>query len=219
MTSQNLFTTRRLRVASLAVVAAAALALSGCNSGSDPNTGGTSPSPSASASTSVTSTATPSPAASYKPADANGRAQNVPVPVLPEVAKTETKEGLEAFAAYWFEQVNFAYESGDVTGVQAVTSPNCEFCSNITSSLTTNYKNGRWLAGGKIAVPATSTTFERASDGNYQVIVQVTQQTITYHDPDGSEFRSATKPSNTGNVLLVGFEDKAWRVNGLHRLG
>jgi hypothetical protein len=135
------------------------------------------------------------------------------------VAKTETKEGLEAFADYWFEQVNFAYESGDVTGIQAVTSPNCEFCFNITSSLTTNYQNGRWLAGGKITVPAASTTFERASDGNYQVIVQVMQQAITYHDPDGSEFRTPTKPSNTGNVLLVGFEDKAWRVNGLHPLG
>ena len=128
MTSQNVYTTRRLRVAPLAVVAAAALALSGCNSGSDPDTGGTSPSPSASVSASVTPSATPSPAASYKPADAKGRAQNVPVPVLPEVAKTETKEGLEAFAAYWFEQVNFAYESGDVTGVQAVTSQICVFC-------------------------------------------------------------------------------------------
>lgn len=220
MTSHNLFTSRRVRLAPLAACAAAALALAGCNMGSDPNSGGT-PSPSVSKTESATpsATPTPSPTAVYRPADASGPAQNVPIPVLPEVAKTETKEGLEAFAAYWFEQVNFAYESGDVSGVQAVTSPNCEFCSNITSSLTTNYQNGRWLVGGKITVPAASTTFERASDGNYQIVVQVTQENISYHDPDGSEFRTATKPSNTGNVLLVGFEDKAWRVNGLHPLG
>ena len=42
-----------------------------------------------------TPTAAPTPSASYKPADATGKAQNVPVPVLPDAAKAETKEGLE----------------------------------------------------------------------------------------------------------------------------
>ncbi|MFP5313120.1 MAG: DUF6318 family protein, partial [Actinomycetes bacterium] len=65
------------------------------------------PTPSASA------TPTPTPSAVYKPADATGPAQNVPVPVLPEVAKTETKEGLEAFAKYWYELLSYGYESGD----------------------------------------------------------------------------------------------------------
>lgn len=219
MTSHNLFASRPLRMTAIGVVVAAALSLSACNSGGDPNSGGTtSPTSTATELVSPSASPTPTPTPVYKPADATGPAQNVPVPVLPEVAKTETKQGLEAFSAYWFEQLNFAYQTGNTSALQDVTSPGCEFCSNITTSLTTNYQGGRWLAGGKITVPSTTTTFEPARDGNYQVIAQVQQATITYHDPGGSQFRAATQPSDTGNVLLISFKDGAWHVNGLHPL-
>jgi hypothetical protein len=208
-----------MRSAAAGAVVAAALLLAGCAGGAPADPGTVTPTPTGSATPSPPATPTPTPSAVYKPADASGPAQNVPVPVLPEVAKTETKEGLEAFAKYWFEQLNYAYQTGDIASVEALTSSSCEFCSNITSSLTTNYQEGRWLAGGKIAVPAASTTFERGPDGNYQVILQLQQETITYYQPGGGEFRTATKPSNTGNVLLAGFESGAWRVNGLHPLG
>jgi hypothetical protein len=219
MTSINVSTPWGMRSAAAGAVVAAALLLAGCAGGAPADPGTVTPTPTGSATPSPPATPTPTPSAVYKPADASGPAQNVPVPVLPEVAKTETKEGLEAFAKYWFEQLNYAYQTGDIASVEALTSSSCEFCSNITSSLTTNYQEGRWLAGGKIAVPAASTTFERGPDGNYQVILQLQQETITYYQPGGGEFRTATKPSNTGNVLLAGFESGAWRVNGLHPLG
>ena len=219
MTSQNSFTSRAVRSGAAALVVGLALALSGCNSGGSPGPGGTSSQVAEEKPTSsATATPTPTPSAVYKPADASGPARNVPVPVLPEVAKTETKEGLEAFTRYWFELLNYAYQTGDIAPVEAITSPSCEFCSNITNSLTTNYQGDRWLAGGRITIPAASTSFERSADANYQVILQVLQDAITYYERGGSEFRAATKPSNTGNVLLVGFENSAWRVNGLHPL-
>lgn len=154
--------------------------------------------------------------ASYKPADSKGRAQNVPVPVLPEAAKTETKEGLEAFARYWFEQLNFAYETGNTSGLTSVTSDRCEFCSNISKSLEKNYQGDGWLAGGRIEAPSINTKFEPGTDGNYQVVVQVKQSTITYFKPDGSQFRKPTPPSDTGNVMLTAFRGGAWQVTGLH---
>lgn len=219
MTSMNVSTPWGIRSAAAGAAVAAALMLAGCAGGAPADPGAVSSTPTGSATSSPPSTPTTTPTAVYKPADASGPAQNVPVPVLPEVAKTETKEGLEAFAKYWFEQLNYAYQTGDIAGVEALTSPSCEFCSNITSSLTTNYQEGRWLVGGRIAVPAASTTFERGPDGNYPVILQLQQETITYYQPGGSEFRTATQPSNSGNVLLVDFESGAWRVNGLHPLG
>jgi hypothetical protein len=167
---------------------------------------------------STPATPTPTPSAAYKPADASGPAQNVPVPVLPEVAKTETKEGLEAFTKYWFEELNYAYQTGDTAKFQAMNAPTCDYCSKLVSALATNYEGDRWLAGGSIAVPAATTTFERASDGNYQVVLQVLQTPISYYQPGGAEFRPASKASNTGNVLLADFKDAAWHVNGLHPL-
>jgi hypothetical protein len=142
----------------------------------------------------------------------------VPVPELPEAAKAETKEGLEAFARYWFQQLNFAYETGASSGLDSVTSTGCEFCSNITSSLKTNYEGGRWLVGGHIETPSISTTFEAQADGQYQIAVQVQQTKITYFDPAGTEFRKPTPPSDTGNVMLAAFKNGAWQITALHPL-
>lgn len=216
MASQNFFTSLAARSGAAAFAAAGALMLAGCAGGAPADPGTTSAAPAESALPSVPVSPTPTPSAAYKPADASGPAQNVPVPVLPEVAKTETKEGLEAFTRYWFEQLNYAYQTGSTGSFKDLSSPNCDYCNKLASSLTTNYDGERWLAGGKITVPAASTTFERAADGNYQVVLQVQQDVISYYQPGGTEFRGASKASNTGNVLLADYEDSGWRVNGLH---
>src|SRR5687767_12970289 len=106
----------RVRLTAVSFSAVAALVLSGCSNGEDPQgTSNAGPSSSASqtAMTTPSATATPKPTPVYKPADAKGRAQNVPVPVLPEAAKKESKAGVVAFAKYWYSTLNFAYETGD----------------------------------------------------------------------------------------------------------
>src|SRR3712207_5027304 len=98
MTSRTCIS-ERLRLPVLSAVAVSALALAGCSGGGDPQAGPTASvvaSPvqsnpgSASAAPSATTTSKPKPA--YKPADAKGRAQNVPVPVKPALADKNTKE-------------------------------------------------------------------------------------------------------------------------------
>ncbi len=56
----------------------------------------------------------------------------MPVPVLPEAAKAETKEGLEAFARYWYSLLNYAYETGDLSLDQRLyhSSPAASLCEN-----------------------------------------------------------------------------------------
>jgi len=213
--------TSRTPISSCRHSAAAALLIAAVLTGTACTSGQTSPGAAPSSGTPATSapatsTPTPTPTASYKPADASGRAQNVPVPVLPEAAKAETKEGLEAFARYWFDQLNFAYETGNTSGLASITSNRCEFCANVTRSLESNYKGDGWLAGGRIEAPSISTNFEPGADGNYQVVVQVQQSTITYFKPGGSQFRTPTPPSDTGNVMLTTFRGGAWQVTGLH---
>jgi hypothetical protein len=205
----------RRRAVAAATLAASLLLTTACNSGgSPPGSPPATDSPSASAIS--TSTSTPTPTPSYKPADASGKAQNVPVPVLPEAAKAETKEGLEAFARYWFAQLNFAYETGQISGLTSITAPGCEFCSNVTGALVTNYEGDRWLAGGHIETPSISTTYKTQTDGDYQVVVQVQQERITYFGAGGAQFRTPTPPSDTGNVMLAAFRDGQWQLTGLH---
>jgi len=208
---------RRLGAAAVFLLAAL-IGTTSCSGGQSPPPAPTTAAPvesSASASPATTS-ASPSAAPAYKPADASGRAQNVPVPVLPEAAKAETKEGLEAFAKYWFEVLSYGYETGDVSRLDAITAAECQLCSNVSKSISTNYQADRWLVGGKIVTPSVTGNASPDPNANYQVVVQVRQSAIAYYKSGGSEFRAATPPSDTGNVMLAVFRDAAWQVAGLH---
>lgn len=219
MTSQNFFSSRALvsprtvQSGAAALVVGLALALSGCNSGGSPGPGGTS-SPVAAETPTATATPTPTPTSSavYKPADASGPAQNVPVPVLPEVAKTETKEGLEAFAKYWFELLSYGYETGDTKPLSAVTSPSCTMCERAKQVQQGWHQDGRWLAGGRVSTPSINTTFVVAPDGNYQVAVQVSQEALSYYNSDKSLDSTDPKPADSGSLMLAVFREGSWFV-------
>lgn len=210
MTSRTWSTTIG-RCRSAALVAAILMSATACSGGgAEPAASATSGTQSPS--TAPTPSATPTPTPSYKPADASGRAQNVPVPVLPEVAKTETKEGALAFASYWFSLLSYGYETGDLASFDAVTSPGCEPCDKAKSVITSWYSEGRWLVGGKITTPSVSSEFIRDADATYQVVVQSHQTPLTYMRPDATVARSDPQPDDKGNLLFLRYSDGIWSL-------
>lgn len=217
MTSHNFFTSRRFRLAALGVVASATLVLSGCNTGSDPNSRGTtSPSASETEPATPSATATSSPVAAYKPADATGPAQNVPVPVLPEVAKTETKEGALAFGSYFFSVLSYAYETGDLNLLGSVAPDSCAPCQRSSEAIRAWHSEGRWLAGGKLTTPTVETTFSKDHEAKYKVAVQVHQEPLSYFRSDGTLARTDPQAADSGNLLIVSFQKDSWI---LHEVG
>ncbi|MDQ0822573.1 hypothetical protein QFZ79_000312 [Arthrobacter sp. V4I6] len=197
---------------SAALVVALLISASACNGGGV-QPAASPPAESQSPSAASTPSATPTPTPSYKPADASGRAQNVPVPVLPEVAKSETKEGLEAFARYWFQLLSYGYETGDTGPLESVTSPACSPCGTAKSDIIPWHQEGRWLIGGQITTPAVETTFSAGADGIYKVAVQVHQVPLTYVRADGSVAQKGEQKDDTGNLLLVAFRNNTWHVD------
>ncbi|BCW53484.1 DUF6318 family protein [Arthrobacter sp. FX8] len=214
MTSQNFFTSRAVRSGAAALVIGLSLALSGCNSGGSPGPGGTSSPVAAETPTaSTTPTPTPTPSAVYKPADASGPAQNVPVPVLPEVAKTETKEGAEAFTKYWFSVLSYAYETGDTVALSKLSKAECTFCRGLVDDIEAAWAEGKWISGGQIEVPVA--TAKPSTNGSMQVVLQVLQKELAIHNHDGSLYQEKTAATNAGSVAMVKFADAAWVVNDL----
>ena len=217
MTSHNFLRSRfpgsrRLRPALLAVVAASALALTGCNSGGIPDGSRTS-TPALPESTTPSATPTPTPTAAHVPASASGPAKNVPVPVLPEVAKTETKEGLEAFAAYWYATLSYAYETGDIELLEEISAPSCVFCKGLRDGVTTAWAESRWISGGQITTPSVTAQVSPGLPG--QATVQVLQQTIEIRKSDGSLYQAATKATNAGSQLTATFGTSGWLLTDL----
>lgn len=213
MASLNLFASRGIRTGAVALVVAAALSLAGCSGGSPGQEGTSSPASTNLATTSASPTPTPTPSAVYKPADASGPAQNVPVPVLPEVAKTETKEGLEAFTKYWFSVLSYSYETGDTEPLSAVSGPGCVFCQGLVDNIELAWSDGRWISGGQIETPAV--TAEMTAGAAPHAIVQVLQKELVIRNPDGSPYEEPTAAINTGSRAAATFDGTGWIFSDL----
>ena len=216
------FTVLTVRIAAAAL--GISLLLTGCQGGSSPGsppseTGSTTASPTPRASGSV-APAVPSgsakPSGVYKPADAKGKAQNVPVPVMPELAKENTKEGLEAFIRYWYATFSYATESGNVEPWVAITDTQNIVAAAYKEALGRNYAQGRWMVGGKITTPAIEILW--APEGRTQEAkVQVIQEQISYVNADGTPGKEPTPPSNIAEAVFTEYASGSWRVtdNGM----
>jgi len=220
MTSQNFLSTRAfvssrtVRAGAAGLVVGLALALSGCNSGDSPGPGGTSSPVAADTPTaSAIVTPTPTPSALYKPADASGPAQNVPVPVLPEVAKTETKEGAEAFTKHWFSVLSYAYETGDTEPLSSLSGSECIFCKGLVDNIEVAWSDGKWISGGRIETPAVTAETETGQPAH--VTLQVIQKELVIHNPDGSPYQEATPATNSGSQAVTTFTGAGWTVTKL----
>ncbi|VXB86862.1 conserved exported hypothetical protein [Arthrobacter sp. 9V] len=199
----------------------AMILLSGCQGGSAP---GSPPSESSSTTASPTfsvsapaASATPvAPPAVYKPADATGKAQNVPVPVMPELAKENSKAGLEAFIGYWYATFSYATETGDLDPWVATTDTSNAVAAAYRKALERNFSQGMWMVGGTISTPVIDVLW---TDGaaTQEAKVQVIQSEIRYFNADGTSGKDATPGSNIAEAVFAKFTDGMWRVtdNGM----
>lgn len=208
MTSHNVFTPRLMRSGAVAFGVAATFMLAGCSGGAPADPGTAPPTASEQASSSPTATPTPTPSGAYKPADASGPAQNVPVPVLPEVAKKETKEGAEAFAKYWFSVLSYAYETGETESLSGISGPNCTFCQGLVDNIESAWAEGKWISGGQIEIPAATAKVLRGQPT--YVTLQVLQKELLIHNSDGSLYQEPTAATNAGSQATATFGTSGW---------
>ena len=200
---------------------AAILVLGGCSGSGEPNADAaenSSSSPSASDSPSPTpsaaASATPTPTAAYKPATAEGPAENVPLPVMPEVAKEESAEGLKAFGEYWFSLVNYGFETGDSDPVREISAPDCERCQIFYEDLEEGYVNDDWIHGGKININSAGTQFVKTPQGRYQLLLSIRQDAVANRGPDGKVFFEAPiDETTTAQIMEATYVSDHWVVN------
>ncbi|WP_024818459.1 DUF6318 family protein [Arthrobacter sp. 31Y] len=194
--------------------------LSGCQGGSAPSatpseTSSTTASPTTSApAPAVSATAIPTAAAVYKPADAMGKAQNVPVPVMPELAKENSKAGLEAFIGYWYAQLSYSYETGSTDQLTPLSSPTCALCASLRKGVESAWLDGRWITGATIKSATIETDFD-PSISTQVAVVQVIQEPIEIRVADGSLYQDPTAATNSASRAALRFENQRWLLTDL----
>ena len=71
-------------------------------------------------------------------------------PVEPDNAHEYSAEGVEAFTLYAIEVINYAYQTNDVTYLEQIMTPDCQFCSNTIDRLVTVGDAGGRIEGGQL---------------------------------------------------------------------
>lgn len=206
------------------LLAACALVLAGC---SPPSTVDPTPLPSTAPATSIESSGTavpptteppiPSPAV-YKPATEQGPAENVPVPVLPQKAKEFSKEGLIAFAKYWYSTLGYAYETGSMTPLQEISDPSCSSCQRVKVSVDEQYGDGGWLVGGRMVIHQSSSTFNEMADGTYQAVLTIQQNKVTAYAIDGTVDSESDQSIARPDIVIAKFSDGQWTALRIEHL-
>ncbi|MBT2521034.1 DUF6318 family protein [Arthrobacter sp. ISL-28] len=212
----------RMRLSAISFLAVSVLALSGCGNGENPQgnpSSGTTSTASQSASVSPSASPTPKPTPVYRPADAKGRAQNVPVPVKPALADKNSKEGLEAFAKYWYSLLNYAFETGNLAPVKSVTDASCAMCSKIFPGVVKWNSKGKWVEGAAIKVHAAQSKFVETLPGQFQVAIQSQQGAGVLRNADGSVGQIVTDSGMLADLMIAKHASGKWHALNVDRLG
>ncbi|KUG61326.1 hypothetical protein AVL61_13045 [Kocuria rosea subsp. polaris] len=188
--------------------ALAALLLAGCGTDDD----GAAASPSSAAPSASASTATPDPDATpddYVPASLDGPAKNVPKPVMPALAKEESREGAQAFLDYWSDAKWYAYETGDASLVRDVTSRHCEACKAEFKDVEALYAEGFWTVGGRDSITIQDANLVEANDGIYKPVVEYSRKPgqLVKH---GKVVKNAVGEPSDPSLVYLDFADEEW---------
>jgi hypothetical protein len=197
-----------------AVLAVAALGLTACG-GDAEGEPGSSASPANSAV--AAETATPSATPKYKPASADGPAENVPLPKMPSEASLKSQQGLEAFIPYWFETLSYAYESGDLRPLKELTGPQCFSCDEFAKVINAWHVQDGWIAGGQVKVTDIEDRFVETKDGSFRPYVFLTQEPMDYYEEG---MKADSTPGMREPVLFVPafiYENGSWILMDIER--
>ncbi|WP_343320288.1 DUF6318 family protein [Arthrobacter sp. TMP15] len=212
---------RRLTTRAMAIFISTLLTLSACSS--TPNV----PAPSETENSGIasagatTSKAAPPPTveAAYMPATADGPAQNVPIPVLPDKAKEFSKDGLIAFAEYWYSTLGYAFETGDPDPMMAVSGPDCKTCAAMSQTVVAGHAGGKWIVGGKIIIDPPHTSFVLTPKDNYQATTLARQERVQYFNADKSLSIDRGVTRAQGDILVGLYQEGQWIALTVEHLG
>ncbi|WP_231715356.1 DUF6318 family protein [Arthrobacter gengyunqii] len=102
---------------------------------------------------------------------------------MPELAKEKSKEGLEAFAEYWYSLINYGFETGNTEPTKETSGSDCVVCRSFYRMVNNGYADDDWIVGGKIELVTNHSDFILTADGLYQVLANIQQDELQYRGP------------------------------------
>lgn len=178
-----------------AVLCVVGLGLTGCTGEPEPST-----------TTQVTTSATPSPTPSPTPAV-------VTAPERPAAMATASADGAAAAASYFISLYPYVYATGDLAEWDALSGPDCAFCSSTREGVDRVRQKGGNVAGGEIAI--NSVDGSEIEPGRwYAATVIATEAPSAEYDMYGVPVEESQGGDYKFSVALT-FASGAWTVDAV----
>ncbi|MUN62996.1 hypothetical protein GMA12_07550 [Kocuria sediminis] len=143
------------------------------------------------------------------PASLDGPAQNVPKPVMPALAREESREGAQAFLDYWSDAMWYAYQTGDTSYARDITSSACEACLAELDELDSVYDDGSWAIGARESLTIEQAELFEAGDGVYKPVVVYVREPGQLVSDAGVQLNAPGEPGDK-SVLYMDFAEQGW---------
>lgn len=141
------------------------------------------------------------------------------MPKIPKAATKKTEQGLKAFTAYWLETMTYAYATGDLKPMKAISGDECTACSNAAEGISQIYTKDGWVVGGAITPATTQTNFKTTSDGEYQILFQHAQEAIDVYRADGTNELKGESVDSSVLIMIAVHEDGHWTAKNVEKIG
>lgn len=103
--------------------------------------------------------------------------------VVDPVMQEESVAGVEAFARYFVAVAERAWNTGDTTELERISSQECSLCSNMISSIGDRYTAGGWVDGLDYGVKSVSAPTAHPQDSRkYSVTLRFTTNALASYD-------------------------------------
>ncbi|TDL44464.1 hypothetical protein E2R59_05105 [Kocuria rosea] len=135
----------------------------------------------------------------------------MPKPVMPDLAKEESRDGAQAFLDYWSDAMWYANQTGDTSYIRKVVSEACELCGDQFAVIEDVYAEGAWFMGGRENILLQESTLSVAADGIYKPIALSNSEGIRLVE-DGEVTYEAHPRTGEGDPFPVylDYENGKW---------
>jgi len=155
--------------------------------------------------------AVPSPTASSASPTGTATASSSPTavaPTLPPEAAERTAAGAEAFVRFWFEQLEYAYATGDTRQLSALSDPECRSCAELIRRVNQTYGEGRLVRG--FSVDVVSSAAPPPNDFGSEVSFQLEEAGYETVEVDGSVVETVAPTEPRSAVFFAKWGSGSW---------
>ena len=133
-------------------------------------------------------------------------------PEKPAAMSTPDEEGAVAAAEYFLRMTTYAAATGDTAELEAMSSPDCQFCESYLESVKGLHAAGGWATLPEITFNGNAKRGTIQGNGQFQVELDVTKGNYESYSPDIGLYDVDEEHLIMG-VIVTYISDDSWQVD------